>query len=215
MLFVCILLILLIKINISISLKKDGIREEGVVEIWIIKTIKLKLDIPLFKMRMEEMVPYIEILAQLGSKRTDFIEKDAKLDITKHKVKKLHKKLLRLKRLITPWTPHCKNVISNSSLKYFHWETVFSTGDAFYTSLSSSFLWILKTQVICRLFREKAPLGEHFLIDVKPSFSNACFSTTFKCIISIKLRDIITASFLGLVDFIKGGKLWLIIPLKD
>ena len=97
-----------------------------------------------------------------------------------------------------------KYIMRNVCIKKFKWHTVLGTGDAAVTGIAIGLLWNMKTIISTMLgagFR-MLPLPD---LNIIPCFDGTIFSTSFDCILSIRIGHAITAGILFIILEKKDG----------
>jgi hypothetical protein len=80
-------------------------------------------------------------------------------------------------------------MLQNIIVEKLEWISIVGSKDALYTALGTGMCWTLKGIVISAIGSQCSL--RHILLDVKPDFTNQGFSSNFKCILKIRLVNII------------------------
>lgn len=122
-----------------------------------------------------------------GSQRT------RKTKVLLKEIQKLRKVWRKLRRTLDTYRPVIEYMLSHVRLEALTWETRLGTADAAVTAMLTGLVWSVKGTLVTTMQARFPLVAERSSITVSPAYHQACFSTFFHCIFSIRLVHVINA----------------------
>ena len=115
--------------------------------------------------------------------------------INLHELQNMYKKY---KKIYLYYTTFIVSIQKKIIIHRIYWTTELGVGDAYETAMITGFIWMMKSYLMTALYRSRhQPKDAH--INVTPNYGKENLNTSFHCIFSIKLGNIINAGLKTLI----------------
>lgn len=140
-------------------------------------------------------IPALKFNRKIGKgKKLKNIANDKSI-INLYELENLYRKYKRIYLKYTTFIVHIKKRII---IHRIYWTTELGVDDAYETAMITGFIWMIKSYLIAALYHSShKPKDAH--INVTPNYAKEILNTSFHCIFSIKLGNIINAGLKTLI----------------
>jgi len=197
LLILLLLVVLIYPIKINVQINRIEENDHILLEIFILRFIKLKF-----------FIPFVKLLnSGIKIKEKDNMETEQEVNhFSWEEIYKTEKKISRFVDLYANIKYYAINFLRHVNVKKFEWRSEVGLGDAAETGIFVGITWIINYLIIS-LLSNFINLKTLPVIDVIPRFNGKYLRSELKCIITFSPWHTITAIFFILLQIIKkGGK---------